>query len=164
MARVTEFPSKGSFGTLFIFDLTERVGFGMKNNKGDVQLVQLSLNRLIGKFDLRDFRKPQQGGPVGAVFAPLKPLNVDGFFGKETANAIESYLKVPSSPTSPDRVIDPVHPLVNGLNGDPINGALLATSKILRRIMFCLNRDHLRTHGTLLPEGLFPQPLRSEIG
>jgi hypothetical protein len=115
MARVTELPQ---FRPVWIWDITDRVGWGLANRRADVQLVQLSINKLIPKLGLVDFSKPQAMGPMGRTHAPLQPLKVDGLVGNKTANAIASYIRRKGN--TADQAIDPVYPLLGRLGGDPI--------------------------------------------
>jgi hypothetical protein len=160
MARVTELDG---FKPIWIWDLTDRVGWGLKNLRADVQLVQLHINKLIPKLHLLDFRHPQ--GSLGAgmtSYAALSPLAVDGYIGNETANAIRSYLV--TRPGVKDQAIDPVYPLLSRLKGDPTNpGVIAGAQAITRRTMFNLNLDHLRTCGRLLDSSEFPQPLLADV-
>ncbi|WEX10865.1 hypothetical protein [Chelativorans sp. AA-79] len=159
MARVTELPQ---MNPVWIWDITDRVGWGLTNRRADVQLVQLSINKLLPKLGLVDFRKPQGMGPMGKTHAPLRPLKVDGYLGNETANAIASYIRHKGHTN--DQAIDPVYPLLSRLHGDPVGpGRLMAVSAIQRRTMFFLNRDHVQAYGRLLDTSEFPQPLQGEV-
>jgi hypothetical protein len=159
MARVTELPQ---FRPVWIWDITDRVGWGLANRRADVQLVQLSINKLIPKLGLVDFSKPQAMGPMGRTHAPLQPLKVDGLVGNKTANAIASYIRRKGN--TADQAIDPVYPLLGRLGGDPIGPArLMALSAIHKRTMFLLNTDHLQAYGRLLDKSEFPQPLQGEV-
>lgn len=161
MARITELGDR--FKPVWIWDVTDRVGWGMPNQRGDVQLVQLSINKLIDKLRLTDRRKRLNTmGPGLSQFAPLQPLVLDGFFGKETANAISSYLGRVGGFRPSDEIVDPVHPLLQGMRGDPTGAGLLAFQKISRRTMFNLNRDHFLQHGTVLQIKEMPPPLQGE--
>jgi hypothetical protein len=159
MAQVTEFPSSHSFQFVasWVWDLTDRIGWGMPNGRADVQLMQYHLNDLIPKMDLRDYRKRTPSG-----FAKLGFLVVDGYWGKETANALDSYLTLGSSPKSPDRVLDPVYKAIHYLHGDPLSGGLHGRDLIRNRIMYCLNRDYKHHYAQLANEDDFPEPLKSE--
>jgi hypothetical protein len=161
MARVTEL--NNGFSPIWIWDLTDRVGWGLRNLRPDVQLVQFAINKLIPKLGLIDRRKMLQNfGPGMQTFAPLAPLKPDGFMGTETANAINSYV---STLGSRDQAIDPVYPLLDRMHGDPTGGAFLtAFMKIGQRTMFRLNLDHLRGYGTMMDEMQFPPVLRANIG
>ena len=161
MARVTEFSP--TFRPIWIWDLTDKVGWGLVNRRADVQLVQLSINKLIPKFGLIDHRKKAGPGPLPGigVYAPLAPLKVDGYMGNETANAIKSYITHKSITT--DQAIDPVYPLLARLKGNPISpAAIMADAAVRKRTMFTLNSDHLAQYGRLLDDSEFPEPLRSE--
>ena len=84
----------------------------------------------------------------------------------ETAAAVQSYqmnLNNRFGSTS-DGVVDPVHPLVGQLTGDPISGRLMgAVQSIRRRMIFRLNADHLLFKGRMMNESEFPSILRAEV-
>jgi hypothetical protein len=162
MARVTEFPS--TFRPIWIWDITDKVGWGLVNRRADVQLVQLSINKLIPKLGLVDYRRKPSPGPLPGmgVYPPLAPLKVDGLMGNETANAIKSYTALKGNTT--DQAVDPVYPLLARLHGDPVSPSAIAAGSALRkRTMFTLNSDHLAKYGRLLDNSEFPEPLRSEV-
>src|SRR5262245_32762815 len=94
VARATEFSPV--FRPIWIWDLTDKVGWGLVKRRADVQLVQLSINKLIPKLGLVDFRKKGGTGPLPGMIGhpPLGALKVDGYTGNETANAIRSYIPI----------------------------------------------------------------------
>src|SRR5689334_17420416 len=120
MAQVTEF-SKGSIRPLWIWDLSYQVGPGLTNYRPDVQLVQALINEVRTRLGLVDFRKGTPG-PLGLIYPPLKELNEDGWWGPETAAAVDSYQEsaVRRGGGVRDGYVDPVHPMLKRLSGDPI--------------------------------------------
>jgi hypothetical protein len=159
MAQTTAFPPNTTrdFGTAWIWDLTDRIGWGMPNGRADVQLMQYHINDLIPKLGMKDMRKR-----TGKGFATLAYLVVDGYWGSETHNALESYLTLGSSPYSPDKIMDPVYTAFHYLHGDPTSAGIRGRQIIGSRIMYRLNMDY-RTHYQQLANGDdFPEPLKSE--
>src|SRR5687767_12098984 len=158
MARITNFTPQSIIKPLWIWDLTSQVGPGKPNGRGDVQLVQALINEVKDRLQLVDPRKTKLT-PLGAKGQPLAQLNEDGWWGPETAAAVQSYqmsLNNRFGSTS-DGVVDPVHPLVGQLTGDPISGRVLgALQSIQRRMIFRLNADHLLFKGRMMDESEFP--------
>jgi hypothetical protein len=152
MAQITNLGS--DYNPVWIWDVTNSVGPTRPNDRSDVALVQLLLNQIIRVKDLRDSRKPFYQGlddpMTGRVhgYPLLSFLDVDGWFGPETANAISTYQASASGFLVRDGVIDPVYPLVSG-------GAL--PFQVVSRAIFQLNSDGLKASGKMLNELTFPR-------
>jgi hypothetical protein len=152
MAQTTNLPD--GFTPAWIWDVSQSVGPGRINDRSDVALVQLLINRIMRSDDLRDSRKPFNQGPdnplLGRVhgYLLLDFLEVDGWFGPETWNAINAY-QTQSTLVTRDGVASPVYPL-------------LATdvSLIQNRTIFNLNYDGFTAYGQMLSESTFPPFLR----
>jgi hypothetical protein len=114
------------------------------NDRSDVALVQLLINRIMRVKRLRDSRRPFNPGPddplSGRVhgYPPLDFLDVDGWFGPETANAITTYQATSPGCLVRDGVISPVHPLL-------ASGAI--PFEVKKRAILQLNAEGLETFG-----------------
>ena len=133
---------------VWIWDVSQSVGPGKRNDRSDVALVQLLINRITRVKDLRDTRRKYYQGPdaplMGRVhgYPLLDFLDDDGWFGPETANAINAYQAAGTS--FRDGVADPVYPLV------------AATLPYYNRTIYSLNYDGLNAYGTMLDDATFP--------
>ena len=85
------------------FDVTGTVGWGCKNHKDDVMLVQLLLRRYHA-------RRSAQGFPTN----PALIVKVDGIFGDKTAGAIVSYQSRGANVV--DGKVDPGKTTIRSLN------------------------------------------------
>ena len=85
------------------FDVTGKVGWGCKNQKDDVMLVQLLLRR---HYTYRS--------NMGLSTKPALILKVDGIFGDKTAAAIETYQR--HGGTLVDGKVDPGRTTIRSLN------------------------------------------------
>jgi hypothetical protein len=133
---------------VWIWDVSQSVGWVKPDDRSDVGLVQLLINRIVRVKDLRDSRGKYYQGPDDPMFGrvhgyPLLDfLEVDGWFGPETANAINAYQA--ATPYFRDGVVDPVYPLI------------AADALYLNRTIYQLNLDGLMAYGTMLSEDKFP--------
>ena len=145
MVQTTNFTSGRP---IWIWDVSQSVGWVKPNKRSDVALVQLLINRVMRYEDLRDSRKRYYQGPDDPLrgryhgYPPLDFLEVDGWFGPETSNAINAYQA--ASPYFRDGVVDPVYPLV------------AADAVYTNRTIYQLNNDGLMAYGTMLSEDEFP--------
>src|SRR2546423_12688271 len=88
MAQVTNLPT--GFRTLWIWDITSPIGPAQINKRTDIMLVQALINEVAEKLDLRDLRKGTSS-PTGKQYPRLAQLVEDGYWGPETAAAVDSY-------------------------------------------------------------------------
>ena len=157
MAQTTNLGS--DYMPVWIWDVTRSVGPVQPNDRSDVALVQLLINRIMRVKGLRDSRRPFNPGPddplSGRVhgYPLLDFLDVDGWFGPETANAITTYQATSPGFLVKDGVISPVHPLV-------ARGAM--PFEVEKRAVFQLNAEGLRAFGKMLSELEFPPFLHWE--
>lgn len=139
---------------IWIYDVTSQVGPGKANRRDDVALVQIAINGIMRAKNLRDSRKRFNPGPDNPLtgahhgFPLLSFLDVDGYFGPETANAIVTYQRVAKCVV--DGVVDPVHKVYNPQSFGPTLG----------RTIYQLNVDNLNSHGRMLDDSKFPPFLR----
>jgi hypothetical protein len=159
MARITEMPAF-MLTPVWIWDLDQQVGWGYANRRDDVMLVQVALNRVMKQLGLVDTRKKGNIGPMGPEYPDLALLKTDGKLGTETQNAIIAYQRLTGSS---DGLVDPVHPLLKNISGDPTGGQLMSWMKIQQRTMYRLAKDHLRIHGRMMTENDFPPELRGTV-
>ncbi len=154
MAQTTNLGS--DYRPVWIWDVTKSVGPGRSNDRSDVALVQLLINQIMRSKGLRDSRKPFYQGPddplQGRVhgYPLLDFLGVDGWFGPETANAINTY-QAASPGLIRDGVISPVYPLL---------ASQALQIQVRNRAIFQLNYDGLQAYGKMLSESTFPPFLR----
>ena len=164
MAQVTELPH-AAIKPVWIWDITYEVGPGQTNYRPDVQLVQALINEVSTRLGLVDFRKGTPG-PLGLIYPPLKQLNEDGWWGPETAAAVDSYQEnaLRRGGGVRDGRVDPVHPLLARLKGDPVGpNYIMGVAGIQRRTMFRLNADHVMLKGRMMDESEFPALLRADL-
>lgn len=158
MARVTDMPP--SMGRpVWIWDVDYAVGAGGVNRRGDVGLVQASINRIMRSRNLRDSRKPFNSRPDDPLrniihgYPLLDFLVEDGYCGKETIFAIKTYQIADGGVV--DSQVSPVHPLISGKE--------TTRRGIAFRAMYALNTDSLKYTGRLLVESNLPPFTRMEI-
>jgi hypothetical protein len=158
MARVTDMPP--TMGRpVWIWDVDYAVGAGGVNRRGDVGLVQASINHIMRARDLRDSRKPFNPRPENPLhnithgYPLLNFLVEDGYCGKETVFAIKTYQIAAGGVV--DSKVSPVHPLISGKETTFID--------VVFRAMYALNKDSLKYTGRLLAESNLPPFTRMEI-
>jgi peptidoglycan hydrolase-like protein with peptidoglycan-binding domain len=126
----------------WIWDLEFAVGPGCANRPDDVQLVQHVINTVSATLGLTK--------PDGSALGYLKR---DGLFGPKTKTAIEAYQKLRKSSgklIKPDGMVSP-----SSATGWTKDGNAQFT-------IVYLNRDHLKTHGKMMDEKDFPEPLQTK--
>ncbi|TBW37008.1 hypothetical protein EYW49_12720 [Siculibacillus lacustris] len=159
MARVTNMPKDIGHPPVWIWDVSEAVGPGRPNRRPDVGLVQVALNQMIRPKNLRDTRLPFNAAPDDPLnarhhgFPLLDFLEVDGWFGKDTAYAIGAYQAATNYCVN-DGVVSPVFPML-AREGTP--GWI---ADLTRRTMYQLNYEILQNYKVMLRENLFPPFLR----
>ena len=85
-------------GAEFFWNIRSHVGYGYKNDKNDVLLVQFLINRMI------DYHNDQCD-----VGDEIKTLETDGIFGGQTWNRIKWFQKeVKDDPKMADGMVSPV--------------------------------------------------------
>jgi hypothetical protein len=144
MARYYEL-TKGQVGLAWIWNLTQAVGPGCPNAKGDVMLVQHLLNTLAVHFGLHD----SKGKPITGRIVR------EGRFNDETAEAILAY----------QRNLKEARRKYVHVDGriDPSNREGWTTRTDDQYTIVYLNRDHRDVHGKMVDEKDFPTFLQAEL-
>lgn len=168
MAQLTSMPS--GLLPVQIIDVTLAVGFGRSNDRADVMLVQAALNKIMsapgGRGKLPDFTKRPEPGPLMAIYPPLPPLDVDGFFGNKTFTALKTYQSIMLTARRAliaDGAVDPVHRQLGQPGGDPIGRNLAIFVKVGQLTMFKLNADILTLFGRVLDVSELPVLVQASI-
>jgi hypothetical protein len=124
----------------WIWDIDNAVGFGCPNNRPDVGLIQVLLNKLIRTNDLRDTSSKFNSAPddpmLGSVhgYRPFDFLEVDGVFGTQTSKVLDAWRK--KKFYTPGQIVSPLKHGLEAGRGFPLNYTIYGLNKDFRDTYF----------------------------